>query len=130
MGASETRRRIEQAVERLRADLPALERLRLVAQLELRARGSDAPIWRVELPALRVTREPAADARLYIELDRDDFNRLAGAGLEDWAEAFRRGRVRVTGDPAVIKLLGEVARRALSRRAGTRKRVARPAADS
>lgn len=130
MGASETRRRIEQVVERLRADLPALERLRLVAQLELRARGSDAPIWRVELPALRVTREPAADARLYIELARDDFNRLAGAGLEDWAEAFRRGRVRVTGDPAVIKLLGEVARRALSRRAGTRKRVARPAADS
>ncbi|GBD46133.1 hypothetical protein HRbin41_00954 [bacterium HR41] len=115
MSASDTRKQILETIDRLLADVPAFRRLRLVLQVTLRARGGDAPIWRVELPARKVVREPAPDARLYVEMAREEFNRLAGAGFHDWAESFQRGRVRVTGDSAVVRLLGEVGRRALAR---------------
>lgn len=96
--------------------MPALARLKLVMRLELRAKGGDAPIWRVELPGPKVDRDPAGDARLDVSVSRSHFNELATEGhLKHWADAFEHGHVRVTGDPAVVKLLGSVVERRLAR---------------
>ena len=117
MGAGDTRTLIRQAVERLGEEVPALKQLKLVIRLELRARGGDVPIWRVELPGPKVERDPAADARLDVSLARSHFNELAADGrLAHWADAYERGHVRVTGDPAVTKLLGNVIQRQMARR--------------
>jgi hypothetical protein len=116
MASSDTRSLIRQAVERLQEEVPALKQLKLVIRLELRARGTDVPIWRVEVPGPQITRDPAGDARIDVSVARSHFNELAAEGrLRDWAGAYERGQVRVSGDAAVTKLLGNVIQRQLAR---------------
>jgi hypothetical protein len=86
-----------------------------VIRLELRARG-DVPTWRVEVPGPKISKDPAADARLHVEVQRQDFNTLAVDGtLRDWQKAYDTGHVTVTGEPAIVKLLGNVVERQLTR---------------
>jgi hypothetical protein len=116
MSASDTRALIASAVEGLVREVPALAKLKLVARLELRARGGDAPIWRVEVPGPQVSKDPAGDARIDVSVGRPEFNELAKDGrLRDWVDAYERGLVRVSGDPGVIKLLGNVIERQRAR---------------
>jgi hypothetical protein len=116
MSTQDTRALIEQAVSRLEEEVPSFRRLKLVARLELRARGGDVPIWRVELPGPKVSRDPAGDARIDVSVARSHFNELAQDGrLRHWADAYERGHVKVSGDSAVIKLLGSVIERQLAR---------------
>lgn len=111
MASGDTRELIEGAVNRFLDDVPSLKTLKLVVRLELRARG-DVPVWRVEVPGPKVTRDAARDARLDIASPRTFFNELAKDGrLEDWVEAYQHGYVKVTGDAAVIKLLANVIQR-------------------
>jgi hypothetical protein len=116
MSASDTRALIAAAVEGLVREVPALASLKLVARLELRARGGDAPIWRVEVPGPKVTKDPAGDARIDLSIGRPEFNELAKEGrLRSWIDAYERGQVRVSGDQGVLKLLGNVIERQRAR---------------
>ena len=116
MSSGDTRALITQAVERLQDEVPALRQLKLVIRLELRARGGDAPIWRVEVPGPKIDRDPAGDARVDVSVSRSHFNELAADGrLSHWVDAYQHGHVRVSGDAAVTKLLGNVIQRQLAR---------------
>jgi hypothetical protein len=116
VATADTRALIEQTLERFTAEVPALKQLKLVVRLELPARGGDAPIWRVEVPGPKVTKEPAGDAKLDIVVSRSHFNELAKDGrLKHWADAYRHGHVKVSGEPAVVSLLGNVIQRQLAR---------------
>jgi hypothetical protein len=116
VAAGDTRSLIRGAIERLQEEVPALRQLKLVARLELRARGGDVPIWRVEVPGPKIDRDPAADARIDISMARSHFNELATDGrLRDWVQAYEHGHVRVSGEAAVVKLLGNVIQRQQSR---------------
>jgi hypothetical protein len=116
MTTTGTRALITQAIEGLQREVPALGQLKLVVKLELRARGGDAPIWRVELPGPKIDRDPAGDARVEVSVARSHFNELAADGrLPQWVEAYERGHVRVAGEPGVVKLLGNVFQRARAR---------------
>ena len=116
MASGDTRSLIRQAVERLQEEVPALRQLTLVVRLELRARGTDVPIRRVEVPGPQISRDPAGDARIDISVARSHFNELAAEGrLRHRADAYERGYVRVSGDAAVTKLLGNVIQRQLAR---------------
>jgi hypothetical protein len=117
MSTTETKALIAKALDRLGAEVPALRQLKLVVRLELRARGGgDVPIWRVEVPGPKIERDPAGDARVEVSLARSHFNELAEDGrLRHWVDAYERGRLNVAGDPAVIKLLGNVIQRQLAR---------------
>jgi hypothetical protein len=116
VSAQDTRALIRQAVERLQEEVPALRQLKLVIRLELRARGGDVPIWRVEVPGPKIDRDPAGDARVDVSVSRSHFNELAADGrLRHWADAYEHGHVRVSGDAAVTKLLGNVFQRQLGR---------------
>ena len=116
MSSTETKALIARAVERLQEELPALKQLKLVVKLELRARGGNAPIWRVEVPGPKIDRDPAGDARLEVSVSRSHFNELAAEGrLHHWVEAYDHGHVRVSGDSAVVKLLGNVVERQRAR---------------
>jgi hypothetical protein len=109
VSAAGTKALIAQGVERLQLELPALRQLKLVVKLELRARGGDAPIWRVEVPGPKIDRDPAGDARVEVSVARSHFNELATDGrLRDWIDAYEHGHVRVSGDRSVVKLLGNV----------------------
>jgi hypothetical protein len=115
MSSGDTRALIQQAVERFAGEVPALQQLKLVIRLELRAHG-DVPIWRVEVPGPKIAKDPAGDARIDVSIERSQFNSLAAEGhLRDWVDAYDRGFVRVSGDGAVVKLIGNVIERQLAR---------------
>jgi hypothetical protein len=115
VSSGDTKALIRQAVEHLQDELPALRQLKLVIKLELRARG-DVPIWRVELPGPKIDKEAAGDARVDVSVSRSHFNELAAEGrLKDWVDAYDHGHVRVSGDAAVTKLIGNVVQRQLAR---------------
>ena len=116
MSASDTKALIAQAVNQLYDEVPALRKLQLVLRLELRARGGDVPIWRVEVPGPKVDRDPAADSRIDVSVARSHFNELAADGrLEHWVQAYEHGDVKVSGDRAVMALLGNVIQRRRAR---------------
>jgi hypothetical protein len=116
LSSTDTKALIARAVERLQDEVPALGQLKLVVKLELRARGGDAPIWRVEVPGPKIDRDPAGDARVEVSVARSHFNELAEDGrLEHWVEAYERGHLKVTGDSAVLKLLANVIQRQRAR---------------
>jgi hypothetical protein len=113
--SSDTRGLIEQAVHHLATELPALRQLRLVVRLELKSRG-ESPIWRVELPEPKVTKDAASDARVDVSVIRANFNELAKDGtLKQWVKAYERGQVQISGDPSVVKLVGNVIARHIAR---------------
>jgi hypothetical protein len=116
VSATDTKALIAEAIERLGSEVPSLRQLKLVIRLELPSRGGDAPIWRVEVPGPKVDRDPAGDARVDVTIQRQQFNELAREGtLRQWAKAYEQGHVKVTGDSAVVKLLGNVIGRQLVR---------------
>jgi hypothetical protein len=115
VSSADTRTLIRQAVGNLQAEVPALKQLKLVIRLELRARG-DVPIWRVELPGPKISKEAPGDARIEVSVARSHFNELAKDGrLKHWVDAYEHGHVRVSGEPAVVKLIGNVIQRQRAR---------------
>ena len=121
MSAGDTRALIEQAVRRFGDEVPALRQLTIVIKLELPTHGAGAPVWRVELPGPKVTRDPAADARIDVSVPRSHFNELAKEGrLSHWADAYEHGHVQVSGDSSVMKLLASVIERQLARSRSSR----------
>jgi hypothetical protein len=115
MASGDTRTLIAQAVARLGEEIPPLRQLKLVVRLELPTHG-DAAVWRVEVPGPKIGRDPAGDARIDVSVPRSHFNELAAKGrLRDWVDAYERGHVRISGEAAVIKLIGNVVSRQLAR---------------
>ena len=117
MSSADTRDLIGRAIDQVWRDVPALRQLNLVVRLELPARG-DEGVWRVKLPEKEIKRDPAGDARVDVSVQRVFFNTLADdpkASIRDWAEAYEHGQVKVAGEPAVVKLIGNVIERSLAR---------------
>jgi hypothetical protein len=99
---------ITTAYEGLVGEVPSLGRLRLVTRLELRGRG-DVQVYGVSSPGPAIGKGEPDDARVEVAINRSDFNELAEAGdLERWADAVEHGKIKLGGDPAVLKLLGTV----------------------
>jgi hypothetical protein len=118
MSAADTRDLIGRAIDQVWRDVPALRSIQIVIRLELPTRGDDA-VWRVELPDKKVTRDPAGDARIDVTIPRVFFNALADepkATIHDWIEAYEHGHVKVAGESAVVKLIGNVIGRQVARR--------------
>lgn len=109
--ASGTAELIRTAVERFQAEVPALQKLKLVFGLELRAKH-DIQLYRVELPGPKISKDLAQDERVLVEIDRPQFNQLAERGtLKSYRRAVETGHVKASGDSNVIKLVGQVVER-------------------
>ena len=99
---------IEQAVTRFLDEVPALKPMKLVAAVSLRARG-DVQMFRVELPGPVVTKDPAGDAKVRVEMQRAFFNEMAkDAKVADWREAFMYGQAKATGPVQILQLVERV----------------------
>jgi hypothetical protein len=105
MSSADTKALIEQAVRNFQAEVPALAKLKLVIELELRGRG-DIQLFRVELPGPKVTKDIASDAKVRLSIPRSHFNELAREGqLRHWREAFESGTVKASGPAEILKLI-------------------------
>jgi hypothetical protein len=99
---------IKTAVERFQAEVPALQKLKLVFGLELKAKH-DIQLYRVELPGPKISKELAQDERVLVEIDRPQFNELAEKGtLKSYRKAYETGHIKANGDSNVVKLIGQV----------------------
>ena len=108
MSTADTKALIEEAVHNFQAEVPALTKLRLVIELELRGRG-DIQLFRVEVPGPRITRDIASDAKVRLSIPRTEFNELAKDGsIRHWRESFETGHVKATGPPEILKLIQSV----------------------
>jgi hypothetical protein len=98
-------------VRRFQEEVPALAKLKLVFELELRGRG-DVQMFRVELPGPKITKGVADHARATVEISRSHFNDLAAEGTaSDYREAFEHGHIKAFGDSNVLKLIAQVVER-------------------
>jgi len=115
-----TQELITTAIERFQADVPALAQLKLVFELELHGRG-DVQMFRVELPGPEISKAVGDDARVRVSMQRSDFNQLATEGkAKQYRVAYEGGLIKVTGDPGIQKLIGQVIERH-ENRAATKK---------
>ena len=99
---------IRTAVERFQAEVPALQKLKLVFGLELKGRG-DIQLYRVEVPGPKITKDLAQDERVLVEIDRPQFNELAEKGtIRSYRRAYETGHIKANGDSNVLKLIAQV----------------------
>ncbi|HTA05795.1 MAG TPA: hypothetical protein VK774_05490 [Solirubrobacteraceae bacterium] len=102
---------IELATRRFIEEVPALEPIKLVVGIELRGRG-DVQHFRLEMPDVKVTKGPAADARVRVDMRREFFNVMAREGkVPDWVEAFTYGQAKGSGPEQFLKLIVNVVER-------------------
>ena len=105
MSTADTKVLIEEAVLSIQKEVPALQKLKLVIELELRGRG-DIQLFRVEVPGPKVTKDIASDAKVRLSIPRSHFNELAREGhLRHWREAFESGTVKASGPAEILKLI-------------------------
>jgi hypothetical protein len=113
--ADDAKALIELAVRRFIDEVPALAPIKLVVGIELRGRG-DVQQFRLEMPDVKVTRGPAADARVRVDMRREFFNVMAReAKVPDWVEAFSYGQAKASGPDQIVKLIVNVVERQLER---------------
>jgi hypothetical protein len=106
--ADDARALIELATRRFIAEVPALEPIKLVVGIELRGRG-DVQQFRLEMPTVEVTKGPATDARLRVDMRREFFNVMAREGkVPDWIEAFTYGQAKASGPEQFMRLISQV----------------------
>ena len=99
--AEDAKALIELATRRFIEEVPALEPIKLVVGVELRGRG-DVQQFRLEMPDVKVTKGPAADARVRVDMRREFFNVMAREGkVADWIEAFTYGQAKAIRARAV-----------------------------
>jgi hypothetical protein len=109
--AEDAKALIELATSRFIGEVPALEPIKLVVGIELRGRG-DVQHFRLEMPGLKVTKGPAADARVHVNMRREFFNVMAReAKVPDWIEAFSYGQAKATGPEQFLRLIINVVER-------------------
>lgn len=109
--ADDAKALIELATRRFVEEVPALEPIKLVVGIELRGRG-DVQHFRMEMPGVKVTKGPAADARIRLDMRREFFNVMAReAKVPDWIEAFIYGQAKATGPEQFLRLITNVVER-------------------
>jgi hypothetical protein len=128
LSSPDTKHLVERSVTDFQKLVPALEKLKLVFELELRGRG-DVQLFRVEVPGPKVTKDIASDAKVRLSIPRADFNELVEASsLRHWREAFVSGHAKASGPPQILQLIQQVVEkqderdRARKPRAGNRSR--------
>ena len=105
MSTADTKVLIEEGIANFQKEVPALMKLKLVMELELRGRG-DIQLFRVEVPGPKITKDIASDAKVRLSVPRSHFNELAREGsIRHWREAFESGTVKATGPPEILRLI-------------------------
>lgn len=111
MASEDAKTLIETAVRNFVTEVPALEPIKLVVDVELRGRG-DVQQYRLEMPGIKVTKAVASDARVRVEMARAFFNVMAKEGkVADWREAFTYGQAKATGPEQILRLIVSVVER-------------------
>ena len=69
VATADTKALIEEGIANFQREVPALHKLKLVLELELRGRG-DIQLFRVEVPGPKITKDIASDAKVRLSVPR------------------------------------------------------------
>jgi hypothetical protein len=106
--AEDAKALIELATRTFIEEVPALAPIKLTVSVELRGRG-DVQQFRLEMPEVKVTKGPATDAHVRVDMRREFFNVMASEGkVPDWIEAFTYGQAKASGPDQFLKLIVKV----------------------
>jgi hypothetical protein len=106
--AGDAKSLIEKAARRFVEEVTALAPMKLIVGVQLQGRG-DVQHFRLRMPEIEVTKGPADDARINVEMRREFFNVMAEEGkVPDWIEAFTYGKAKATGPSQYLKLIANV----------------------
>jgi hypothetical protein len=120
--AEDAKALIELATRRFLEEVPALEPIKLVVGVELRGRG-DTQQFRLQMPGVSVSKDPALDARVRVDMRREFFNVMAReAKVPDWIEAFTYGQAKASGPDQFLRLIVNVVERQQERQRARRAR--------
>jgi len=110
--AEDAKALIELATHRFIEEVPALEPVKLIVGVELRGRG-DVQQFRLQMPDVKVTKDPAVDARVRVDMRREFFNEMVAheAKVPDWIEAFTYGQAKASGPEQFLRLIVNVVER-------------------
>lgn len=99
---------IEQAARRFVGEVHSLAQLKMIFEVQLKGRG-DTQHFRLQMPELQVSKGPAADAQIRVEMQRAFFNAMAtDAKVGDWIDAFTYGKAHATGPSSYLRLIATV----------------------
>jgi hypothetical protein len=99
---------IEHAAKRFVSEVHSLAQLKMVFEVQLKGRG-DVQHFRLQMPEIQVSKGPAADAQIRIDMRREFFNVMAAeAKVPDWIEAFTYGKAHATGPTQYLRLIATV----------------------
>ena len=102
---------IKTAVERFQAEVPALEKLKLVFGLRAESQTRH-PALPGRAAGAEDQKDLAQDERVLVEIDRPQFNELAEKGtIKSYRKAVETGHIKATGDSNVLKLIAQVVER-------------------
>ena len=108
VSSADARTLIADTTAALLEEVPALKPLKLVVGVDLHGRG-DTQIFRLELPDVTVTKDLALDAKVRVEMRREEFNRLAEhPTVAGWRRALETGKVKATGVEQYLRLILQV----------------------
>lgn len=114
--SEDARTLIQTAVRNFLEEVPQLAPINIVVNVDLRGGRNDLQQFRLEMPAIEVTKGAAHDAKISVDMRREFLNVMAPeAKLIDWRGAFLEGKAKATGVEQYLRLIENVAEKAFER---------------
>jgi hypothetical protein len=115
----DTKHQLEEAGQRFIAAVPALAPLALIVNVDLQAKG-DHQQYRLTFPGPDVTKSDGSPAMIDVLVMRQDFNEILDPrkGMNEWIEAYDQGKIKISGEGGMVKLVGKVIEKQQRRHGG------------
>lgn len=119
MNQSDTRTQLEEAGKRFIEAVPALAPLALLVNVDLQAKG-DHQIYKLTFPGPTVAKSDGSPAMIDVLVMRQDFNDILDPrkGMTQWIEAYDQGKIKISGEGGMVKLVGKVIEKQQRRHGG------------
>ena len=119
MNTVDTKHQLEDAGKRFIAAVPALAPLALIVNVDLQAKG-DHQQYKLTFPGPEVQKSDGKPAMIDVLVMRQDFNDILDPrkGMSEWIEAYDQGKIKISGEGGMVKLVGKVIEKQQRRHGG------------
>ena len=119
MSQGDTKSQLEEAGQRFIAAVPALAPLALIVNVDLQAKG-DHQIYTLTFPGPSVEKSNGSPAMVEVLVMRQDFNDIIDPrkGMTEWIEAYDQGKIKISGEGGMVKLVAKVIEKQQRRHGG------------
>lgn len=119
MSTTDTKEQLQEAGGRFIEAVPALAPLKLSVRVDLQAKG-DHQQYRLDFPGPEVSRDSGSPAMIDLLVMRQDFNEIIDPrkGLPEWIAAYDQGKIKISGEGGMVKLVAKVIEKQQRRHGG------------